>query len=166
SEWLESQRGARVGQAASEKGGKEKANGHKNNFFDRQTVLEHLASCRRELNLVCGERTKISRDELCETLERVVSRLEKLEADFAGSAQPNTQTLEAALTDLESLLDHAMRRRVSSQELASLQANSEEQLRPYRNRMEVATYEATLNNLVLKRLREIHRMPRLSLFYL
>lgn len=163
-EWMESQRGARVGEA--ENGRNAKTNGGGDNFFERGIVLEHLASRRRELALVCKGHAKVSHGEFCETLTRLVARLEELEIDFARAAQPNTQMLERALTDLETLLDHAMRRSVTNEELARLQAEAEEQLLPYRNRMETATYEATVNNLLLKRLREIHRMPRLSLFYL
>jgi hypothetical protein len=41
-----------------------------------------------------------------------------------------------------------------------------EQLAPYRKQMEDAIYQQTLDNLLLKRLREQFAVPRLSLFYL
>ena len=40
------------------------------------------------------------------------------------------------------------------------------ELKPYRAQMEAQIYEQTLNNLLLKRLREQFGVPRLSLFYL
>jgi hypothetical protein len=39
-------------------------------------------------------------------------------------------------------------------------------LRAYRESMERAIYEQTLNNFIARRLREQYRIPRLSLFYL
>src|SRR2546423_795846 len=49
---------------------------------------------------------------------------------------------------------------------AGERAEAEEQLRPYRARMERSTYEQTLDNLLAKALREAAGAPRLSLFYL
>jgi len=50
--------------------------------------------------------------------------------------------------------------------LTQARAEAEEQLQPYRSRMERAIFEQTLDNLLLKSLRAAHGLPRLSLFYL
>jgi len=50
--------------------------------------------------------------------------------------------------------------------LTTARREAEEQLQPYRSRMERAVFEQTLENLLLKRLRDAHGLPRLSLFYL
>jgi hypothetical protein len=51
-------------------------------------------------------------------------------------------------------------------QLESIRNEVKEQLRPYRKHMEKVIYQQTLDNLVLKRLREQFGVPRLSLFYL
>ena len=94
------------------------------------------------------------------------SRLSELERDFGAAARPDAEQLEAALTDLEGLIDRAVRAGIGADALASARAEAEGQLRPYRARMERAVYEQTLENLLAKALRERFRLPRLSLFHL
>jgi hypothetical protein len=55
---------------------------------------------------------------------------------------------------------------LASDMLAAKRAHAAGQLEPYRARMERATYEQTLDNLLAKALREEYGLPRLSLFYL
>jgi hypothetical protein len=74
--------------------------------------------------------------------------------------------LESSLTDLEALVDRALRESLPADAVEEERAEAEEQLRPYRARMERATYEQTLDNLLAKALRERAGVPRLSLFYL
>src|SRR2546430_2056372 len=84
---------------------------------------------------------------------------------FGRAARPDAEKLEDSLTSLEKMLDESLRANISSSELATARAASEEQLQPYRSRMERAVFEQTLDNLLLKRLRDAHGLPRLSLFY-
>jgi hypothetical protein len=134
--------------------------------FPREAISAHLAGCRAQLEAAHAARRQQTNDELCETLQRAAARLCALEADFAQSARPNAEQLEAALTDLEALLDRAVRAHIGAEHLAARHAQAEEQLRPYRARMERATYEQTRDNLLAKFLREDCGVPRLSLFYL
>ncbi|MEP6707493.1 MAG: hypothetical protein ABJC05_08240, partial [Pyrinomonadaceae bacterium] len=55
---------------------------------------------------------------------------------------------------------------VESEKLEAYRDEVVAQLKPYRNHMEPAAYRMTLDNLLLKRLREEYGVPRLSLFYL
>jgi hypothetical protein len=103
---------------------------------------------------------------LSEALARAAARLEELASDFERSARPNAELLESSLTDLEGLIDRALHASLPADEVNAARAPAEEQLRPYRARMERATYEQTLDNLLAKALRERAGVPRLSLFYL
>jgi transcriptional/translational regulatory protein YebC/TACO1 len=67
---------------------------------------------------------------------------------------------------LEALIDRALRSALPADEVEAARAEAAEQLRPYKSRMEPATYEQTLDNLLAKSLREAAGVPRLSLFYL
>ena len=170
-EWLEGQRGASAAAAG--------ANGDGNTVtdavareessstslpFPREVIAGHLRECRTEIERA-RERAGAA-GELSEALARASARLEELERDFTASARPDAERLEDALTGLEQMLDRAARASVPPEQLAGVRASAEEQLKTYRARMERATYEQTLDNLVAKQLREEFRVPRLSLFYL
>jgi hypothetical protein len=170
-EWLESQRGASAtveetaveGEAGSESPVPE----GRGLPFPRVVIAAHLAEARAALERAAQEkREKRGAAELFEALTRAASRLEELEKDFAASARPNAEQLENSLSDLENLLDRALRASLSPELLEEKREQAEEQLSAYRKRMERATYEQTLDNLLAKLLREEARVPRLSLFYL
>jgi hypothetical protein len=74
--------------------------------------------------------------------------------------------LENSLSDLENLLDRALRASLPAEVLEEKREQAEEQLSAYRKRMERSAYEQTLDNLLARLLREECRVPRLSLFYL
>jgi hypothetical protein len=171
-EWRERQQGAHeeaangAGAAANERVGATEPQADGGLPFPREAISAHLAECRAQLEQAHTARRQTTNDELCEALTRAAVRLAELEADFAQSARPNAEQLEAALTDLENLLDRAVRAHVAAAHLDKRRAQAEEQLRPYRARMERATYEQTRDNLLAKFLREDCGVPRLSLFYL
>lgn len=133
--------------------------------FPREVIAAHLASSRDELRRALDARASLT-DELTEALARAVARLEELGKDFAAAARPDAELLEAALSDLEAMLDRAVRASVPPERLAARRAEAQAQLQPYRARMTGDVYEQTLDNLLAKHLREDASVPRLSLFYL
>jgi hypothetical protein len=163
-EWQEAQ----VGAGAKDNGERivEKASDDKHLPFPRAVILEHVERVRASLLRICDERQKSRQDDFCLALSRAASRLEELEKDFASAARPDAEKLEDSLTSLEKMLDEALLANLSARELAAARSIAEEQLQPYRSRMERPVFEQTLNNLLLKRLRDAHELPRLSLFYL
>jgi len=78
----------------------------------------------------------------------------------------NAEQLEAALTDLDALLERAITSHLPAEQVNTRRKQAEEQLRPYRARMARATFAQTRDNLLAKLLREDCGVPRLSLFYL
>lgn len=164
-QWLESQLGAEAAVESNGKGSsRTETEGDARLPFPRAAIIEHLRGARAALLRICKEREPHL--PLCETLARIGARLEDLEKDFAGALRPDAEGLEESLTSLEKMMDEALRASISTEQLAALSEEAETQLHPYRNRMERATYEQTLDNLLLKRLREQFNVPRLSLFYL
>lgn len=164
-EWLDSQTGA-VQPTNGEQSAVEELESEASLPFPRASIIEHLSSARALLTRICDERKKARDDALCDTLTRAALRLLSLETDFTQAARPDAERLEESLTHLEGILDGALRLSVAADELAALRTETEAQLKPYRSRMERATYEQTLDNLLLKRLRDHYGLPRLSLFYL
>ena len=172
-EWLEGQRGANAAGAADAEVGAadsreaDDARASKALPFPREVIAAHLADCQESL-VSAGEarRRKFGDDELAEALARAGARLAELEADFSSAARPDAEALEDSLNGLEALLDRALRAPLAADALKAKRAEAAAQLESYRARMERATYEQTVDNLLAKTLREEHGVPRLSLFYL
>jgi len=159
-EWNE----ARVGRANEDQAATEK---EELLPFSRASILEHLKQAKVAL-LKTFEQRKIegNEDDITEALQRSAALLQELLVDFSESAEPEARRLEDSLTGLERLLSDALWTVVPETQLKLLRREVVEQLRPYRTHMEKAVYQQTLDNLLLKRLREDFAVPRLSLFYL
>src|ERR1700674_3979000 len=158
-EWLES----RVG---SHEEAPDKSEGDTKSPFPRAVVLAHLTRSREELTELADARRQTSADEFCEALTRATALLEELENDYAAAVQPDARNLEDSLTGVERMLSDALRATVSTNQLDEVRDEVKAQLRPYRAHMDASVYEQTMDNLVLKRLRDQFGVPRLSLFYL
>ena len=160
-------RAARVG-AADEAGEHEESGAQSNEAlpFSRAAILDHLQRGRTSLLAVCSVRRKAGADDFTDTLERAAALLAEVEEDFAASASPDSQKLEQSLSGLERMISDAVRAVAGSEQIATIEGEVKEQLRPYRKHMEPAVYQQTFANLLLKRLREQFGIPRLSLFYL
>jgi len=164
-EWLESQLGANGDASLGELENEEAAFSLDARLpFPRQTILEHLKGARSALIKIGAARKR--KDALFDSIGRAAGRLEELEKDFSQARRPDAETLESDLTSLEKSLDDAVLSSTPKGDMDKARSETEEQLSPYKNRMERATYEQTFENLLLKRLREQHGLPRLSLFYL
>jgi hypothetical protein len=162
-EWLESQLGAN-GEADGEDALAEVEEVDARLPFPRRSILEHMTRARLSL-VEIGEGRK-HKGTLFDALSRAAMRLEELEKDFSHARRPDAERLESDLTSLEKNLDDAVLASLQPGELDRLRSETEEQLKLYKSRMERATYQQTFENLLLKRLREQHGLPRLSLFYL
>ncbi|MEP6920764.1 MAG: hypothetical protein ABI967_06540 [bacterium] len=134
--------------------------------FPKVAVLEHLQRGRTTLLRTCAQRKQTGEDDLTEAIIRVANLLEALESDFKGASRPDAQKLEVSLTGLERILSEKLLAAISVADRDAALGEVKTQLRPYLSHMEKAAYEQTLENLLLKRLREQFGIPRLSLFYL
>ena len=154
-EWLESRVGANDSSGAERD---EDSSKH----FSTSAIETHLHDKKKLLQQLL----KTVRDpEFCETLGRAIDRLSELEAEVAITNTLDARRLEDSLTGLDRMLSDAL---VSNEheEVKALTEQIKAELKPYRKQMEKAAYEQTLNNLLLKRLRDKFGIPRLSLFYL
>jgi hypothetical protein len=153
-EWVESQTGAHAKDASSEEGtdgpnaaaAKASDEGAGSGLpFPRAVISAHLSQCRDEIRRALDSRSGGEGGEaLREALGRAAARLEEVHADFERSTNPNAEALESSLTDIEALIDRALRGSLSEDALEDARADAAAQLKPYRARMERATYEQTL----------------------
>ena len=165
-EWREARVGASDEPSEADDNGAPQTNKSDRLPFSRVEILAHLERGRTSLLEICARRRKTDDGDFSDTLERAVALLTDLEQDFAAIASPDAQKLEQSLSGLERMLSDAIHSVASSEQVAGIEREVKEQLKPYRKHMEPAVYQQTFANLLLKRLREQFGIPRLSLFYL
>ncbi len=100
--------------------------------------------------------------DLREDIERGIARMRELAENYSN----DLEMADRALSDIESLLEHALLTKTDQVRLAEHQKEIAAQLRPYRSEMTPESHEQTARVMLLKRLREEEGIPRLSLFYL
>ena len=161
-EWRE----ARVGAEDSEGQGQNGDQPEKAGPFTRSAILDHLKLGRISLVTARERRMTKGADDFSDALERAAALLGNLEQDLAPATLLDAQKLETSLTGLERMLSDALRSVAGAEEIATIERELKEQFKPYRKQMEPAVYQQTLDNLLLKQLREQYGLPRLSLFYL
>jgi hypothetical protein len=103
---------------------------------------------------------------LYETFARVIVRLKQLIDEIYEEQVVFPEHLETDLMMIEEVILDGLQESAGAARLAELRREGKAQLRAYRESMERAIYEQTLNNFIARRLREQYRIPRLSLFYL
>lgn len=157
-EWLESRVGKQDEREAD-------ADDESKSPFPRDVVLQYLDASLAELARLYEQRRSID-DDLTEAAARAITLLTEIKNDYATVAVPSARKLEDSLTGLERLLSDALHSTLTPDEMANIGAEIAAQLKPYRRHMEKEAYERTLDNLLLKRLRETFGVPRLSLFHL
>jgi hypothetical protein len=158
-EWLES----RVGASESPN---ESAADNSRTPFSFDAIQRHLQQTRTVLLQLANSRNEIGDAELSETLTRATQRLTELEDDLSNGGVLDTRRLEDSLTSVERMLNDGLTAAISAEDLQAITTEVKSELKPYRSQMEPSVYEQTLDNLLLKRLREKFGVPRLSLFYL
>ena len=158
-EWLES----RVGSSDFAVTGTTDDDSQKH--FSPAAIQRHLQDAKSTLEQLAQMRAQDGDAEFAETLTRARQRLGELEDDLSATGVLDARRIEDSLTAVERMLNDAL----LSTAHAKVEAFTKEikgELKPYRAQMEAPVYEQTLNNLLLKRLREQFGVPRLSLFYL
>jgi hypothetical protein len=103
---------------------------------------------------------------LKETLARASERLSQIIEDLETSGVFSPELLEMDLMMVEEVVLDGLREQAGEEILGRLRKEADGKLRRYKQSMEQEVYEQTVGNFVAQRLRELHEVPRLSLFYL
>ena len=103
---------------------------------------------------------------LKETFARASERLSQIIEDLETSGAVSPELLEMDLMMIEEVILDGLRGQAGEEKLGRLREEADGKLRRYKQSMELEVYEQTAGNFVAQRLREIHEVPRLSLFYL
>jgi len=157
-EYVESRVGAvhSAGNGASHNGGGDSQ-------FTPGAVLEFLKG---QCEALCRLEAKHNDPPLKETFERTSERLSQIIEDLALTGAIKPELLEMDLMMIEEVILDGLREHTGQEELKQLRKEANDRLRRYKQSMEREVYEQTIGNFVAQRLREIHQVPRLSLFYL
>ena len=103
---------------------------------------------------------------LKETFTRISERLSQIIEDLELTGVISPELLEMDLMMIEEVILDGLREHAGEEKLKQLRKEGNDTLRRYKASMEREVYEQTISNFVAQRLREIHQVPRLSLFYL
>lgn len=144
-EWLRSQAGK----------GEDSPQAGEGDSFSREAVVDHIAQ-------LIGQLTAVDNAGLGEEIGRAISRLEELKASLGE----DFEHVDKSLSDIEHLLDEALLTNSDKAHLSKLEREVGEQLKPYKSSMEADAFAKTFELMLLKRLREEYKIPRLTLFYL
>lgn len=151
-EWLESQVGKNSSVEAPTSDDEHQIS--KSGLFSDEAIENHLAAATADLELL----KKKADGEIGETLERVLNRLTELK-----ESRLSAEMLEESLEKLDALMDESL---LKNSETDNLKKEIEKQLASYQNKMERDVFNRTVELMLLKKLREQMKIPRLSLFYL
>jgi hypothetical protein len=133
--------------------------------FSTAAIQKHLQQNKEVLNRLSISSKAIGDEDLSETLTRAADRIAEMEDDVGSGGAVDARRLEDSLTGVERMLNDALLSNPRA-DVDVLTCEIKSDLKPYRGQMEPAVYQQTLNNLLMKRLREKFGIPRLSLFYL
>ncbi|MEW6730400.1 MAG: hypothetical protein AB1489_03575 [Acidobacteriota bacterium] len=135
-------------------------------LFPKQEVVNFISMRREELTQARVHAFEVGYGNLTEALWRAISRLADIISELNRTNGINAEALERDLTLLENMIYESLRSDISTEELEEISAEADQQLRPHKKRMEPEIYQQTRENYIAKRLREMHFIPRLSLFYM
>lgn len=159
-EWLEMQIGASEVQSSKsevQNPCNQNSDFSKRELFSAESIENHLENVSADLL----DAKRKAKDDLRETLERVLNRLTELKTDISDA-----EKLEESLEKLDDLIDEKLLNSTVEKKLSTIRAETEKNLKTYKNRMETEVYQRTFDLMLLKRLRDETGIPRLSLFYL
>jgi hypothetical protein len=131
----------------------------------KAAILRYLAVRMGEIKAL-REKQSGQEDELFQTVERVVRRLEEITADLEGESEVELEAVERDLGMLDELLTDALCRAAGDDQLAEWEKEAKKDLKVYRKRLPKETYGRILSNYIRSRVRSKFGVGELSLFQL
>jgi hypothetical protein len=134
--------------------------------FSKDSIVEFIARCSSELAAAADAASQAGKKDASDAMQRGIRRLRDIAPATEGSSEIDAEGLERDLDSIDRIILESLLASTSEKELESLYAEAKKQLRGYKKKMEKAIYEQTISNFIARRLRELNRVPRLSLFYM
>jgi hypothetical protein len=134
--------------------------------FPKEVLVDFLDNSYKELALAENFAVEQKKHRLEETIARSRKRLRALVEELERAAQINDEALERDLDTIDRMILKSINESLSENERQEIHEQAEAHLKAYKKKMDKNIFEQTLQNFVSRRLRELHRIPRLSLFYI
>jgi hypothetical protein len=134
--------------------------------FPKEVILEFLDNSYKELALAESFAREQKKNQLEETLARSRKRLRVIAEDLEDAAHINDEALERDLDTIDRMILQSIAESLSESEHSEIREEAESHLKAYKKKMDKKIFEQTLQNFISRRYRELHRIPRLSLFYI
>ncbi|MGH9763646.1 MAG: hypothetical protein ACREDR_02310, partial [Blastocatellia bacterium] len=159
------------GESKTRASGQGRKKSSKSSSFNRDDIFAFLQVCELDIGAAADHFRKTSDSGLASSplvsaIERARTRLAELRDDVAIAARIDAEKIEVDLTAIDRMLLDHMRAAMGPEKLLELKKEAKAELRGYKTKMDKTIYEQTVDNFICRRLREIGRIPRLSLFYL
>jgi hypothetical protein len=132
----------------------------------KEILLDFITRCDEELVVACERAKAKGLPGLSESIDRVRERLTAVVHEITGADRFDPQSIERDFDSMDQLMLEGATGSMKEAAIAELRQQAESQLRPFKKKMDKAMYAQTLENFVMRRIREVNALPRLSLFYL
>jgi hypothetical protein len=131
--------------------------------FSRDELARHFDDAARQIRIAAE---KSSAPELSDKFREAARALVEIKPLLDSPAKLDLEDLERRFTVLEDKLTAAMTSAADSETMLQVRREMEGALSPYRRKMSAEQLALIERQYLQKRLFEIHRIPRLSLYYL
>jgi hypothetical protein len=128
------------------------------------TILGYLSARLSEIKSLRAKQS--GREDVIETLDRVLLRLEEIAQDLEGEQQIEMETVERDLAILDELLTDRLREAAGAGQIQEWESEAKKDLKVYKKRLPKETYEKILGNYIRGRVRARFEIGELSLFHL
>jgi hypothetical protein len=136
----------------------------KGSAFAKETIIDFLNRSIKELEAAEVYTLAMDRKDVAEALKRAGHRLSELMTELNKASRIDDEALEHDLDNIDRMILKAIPASLSEPERVAVQNEADAQLSIYKKKMDKKIYERTVENFIARRLREINRVPRLSLF--
>ncbi|MCI0488254.1 MAG: hypothetical protein L0229_16825 [Blastocatellia bacterium] len=134
--------------------------------FPKDVLLEFLTRSDAELAQAATLVSGANRPEVEEAVKRARTRLAEIAVRIESAEWVDEELLERDLDSIDRMILKGLTADCGQQGIEALRREAQSQLRPYHSKMDESIYRQTVENFISRRLRETHRIPRLSLFYI
>jgi hypothetical protein len=134
--------------------------------FPKEMILDFLDNSYKELSLAESFALEQKKTEMEETIKRSRNRLRVIVKEIENATPINDEALERDLDAVDRMILNSIQESLSESQRIHIREEAESHLKAYKRKMDKKIFEQTLQNFIWRRLRELHRIPRLSLFYI
>jgi hypothetical protein len=134
---------------------------------DAANVKEFLKRLEISLGASSSAAQESGNNALAEVLQEKRSVLnQKILNDFESNSSQDLQRVEHQLTTLEKEIEEVLLQTVSEERIKLLKEDAMRDLKAFQDKVELPVYQEMIRRSLIKSLRKLYSIPRLSLFYM